>query len=551
MGSVFFIERNGQRYAYNSTSRRVPGKKNPVTDKTYLGKVDPITGKIIPKESRKRPDTEYAKLYGAVCLLDHVQEGMGICRDLDEAFFGRGDNILGAAMSQVIDPSSFDDIHYVVDGSVIQEKLSLKGKLSPAVMSDLSKEVGGSLYCMDKFFGMRVAATTTESYAIDLTSISSYSQMDGWTEWGKNRDGEELRQINVAMVTDASGIPTMFKMLPGSIADMATLKDLVDDMERLGCRGSRLVMDRGFESASNVHGMLDLGVPFVMPSNARSEPIKKLITRAVKDMRDSSSLASHDGDTYKFIEYQVAVTEDENDDGYEYLVRLPQSEKGSAENNRRFDEGRKLKAFVVYDPKKASKDLQFLGSSIAEAEARLDGEHFRFPERQFDKLMPSVRRCLDWNVDDDGVMHVSRKQNAITFADNRTGLFVMLSSEDLDWEGAMSSYDTRNRVEEAFDAYKNDLDAGRMRTGDPERARGRLFIKFVALIMRTHIMNVLKDGESEVKDMTVEQMFRSLNTIMAIGSPGDWRLTAVTKTNRQIFEAFGLEAPKSGKISLS
>ena len=205
----------------------------------------------------------------------------------------------------------------------------------------------------------------------------------------------------------------------------------------------------------------------------------------------------------------------------------------------------------MYDPKKASKDLQFLGSTIAAAESKLDGGKFRSPQKQFDKLMPSVRRCLDLSVDDDGVMHLSRKQNAITFADNRTGLFVMLSSEDLDWEGAMSSYDTRNRVEEAFNAYKNDLDAGRMRTGDPERARGRLFIKFVALIMRTHIMNVLKDDRSEVRDMTVEQMFRSLNTMMAIGSPGDWRLTAVTKTNRQIFEAFGLETPKSGKISLS
>jgi transposase len=165
--------------------------------------------------------------------------------------------------------------------------------------------------------------------------------------------------------------------------------------------------------------------------------------------------------------------------------------------------------------------------------------------------MPSVRRCLEWNVDDDGVMHVSRKQNAITFADNRTGLFVMLSSEDMGWYQVMSSYDTRNVVEEAFDAYKNDLDGGRMRTGDPERARGRLFIKFVALIMRTHIMNVLKDEGCVVKDMTVEQMFRSLNTVMAVGSPGDWRLTTMTKTNRQIFEAFGIEAPNSGKITLS
>ena len=50
MGSIFYMERNGQKYAYESTSVRVPGRKNPKTIKTYLGRVDPETGKIIPKE---------------------------------------------------------------------------------------------------------------------------------------------------------------------------------------------------------------------------------------------------------------------------------------------------------------------------------------------------------------------------------------------------------------------------------------------------------------------------------------------------------------------
>ena len=41
-------------------------------------------------------------------------------------------------------------------------------------------------------------------------------------------------------------------------------------------------------------------------------------------------------------------------------------------------------------------------------------------------------------------------------------------------------------MEKAFDVYKNDLDGSRSRTGNPDRARGRLFIKFVALILRIH-----------------------------------------------------------------
>ena len=51
--------------------------------------------------------------------------------------------------------------------------------------------------------------------------------------------------------------------------------------------------------------------------------------------------------------------------------------------------------------------------------------------------------------------------------------------------------------------------------------------------------------------MTVDSMMRSLNTLMLIYSLGYDRLTPVSKTVREIFALFGLEEPKSGRISLS
>ena len=105
------------------------------------------------------------------------------------------------------------------------------------------------------------------------------------------------------------------------------------------------------------------------------------------------------------------------------------------------------------------------------------------------------------------------------------------------------------------------LDRSRSRTGDPDRARGRLFIKFVALILMIHIQNAIRDHEQEIlsskrkKDnvcgMTVDSMMRSLNTLMLIHSPGYDRLTPVSKTVREIFALFGLEEPKSGRIPRS
>ena len=125
----------------------------------------------------------------------------------------------------------------------------------------------------------------------------------------------------------------------------------------------------------------------------------------------------------------------------------------------------------------------------------------------------------------------------------------------------MAAYDVRDWVEKAFDVYKNDLDGRRTRTGIEERARGRLFVKFVALMMRVRIRNILRKHDEDVlrtrekKDsvngMSVDEVMLSLGTLMAVGNTGDWRLTAVTKNVREIFRLFGLEEPESGKVVLS
>jgi len=57
----------------------------------------------------------------------------------------------------------------------------------------------------------------------------------------------------------------------------------------------------------------------------------------------------------------------------------------------------------------------------------------------------------------------------------------------------MSSYDVRNRVEKAFDVYKNDIDRALSRTSDHDRARGRFFIKFITLIMRIHMQKAIRN----------------------------------------------------------
>jgi|GEM_PF-3009236 len=47
-----------------------------------------------------------------------------------------------------------------------------------------------------------------------------------------------------------------------------------------------------------------------------------------------------------------------------------------------------------------------------------------------------------------------------------------------------TSYDVHDWAEKVFDVYKNDLDRKRNRTDNVERAKGRFFIKYIALMIR-------------------------------------------------------------------
>ena len=360
MGSIFYMERNGQKYAYESTSVRVPGRKNPKTIKTYLGRVDPETGKIIPKESRSRPKEEYAKHYGSVKFLDGIQKDMGIFDDLDAVFTTIAPNIMGAAMALAINPTSMDSIHYTVENTVIKETMKLRGMLSPTTMGTVCEDVGGMMNTMDRFFTRRIARTSSEFFSLDLTSVSTYSKMEGWAQWGHNRDGEDLKQTNIAMVTDGEGIPVMFRMLPGSIADMSVMKDTVRDMKDMGCKG-RMVMDRGFESAANVSALMDLDMDFTMPSNVKAEPIKKLMSKAIDELKASSSFAFHEGKAYKYAEYEVGVTD--GDEGYEYIVEVPRNHKDSAAESHEAEGVRGLRSFESFG-RHHEDDVDGLGDGV-------------------------------------------------------------------------------------------------------------------------------------------------------------------------------------------
>lgn len=236
---------------------------------------------------------------------------------------------------------------------------------------------------MDNFFKERIKRSGSPFYSLDLTSVSTYSSMEGWGQWSHNRDDEPLKQTNIAMITDKDGIPVMFRMLPGSIADMSILKAIVTDMQHLGCN-SRLILDRGFESAENIAEIMNLGIDFTIPSHVTAEPIKKLWSLSIPEMKLTKAWTYHEGHACKYAEFEVGVITIK--DEMKYLIHLPSTHKGAHENNELFNQAKKLKAFVVYDGKKASDDFQNVMKMIHEMELKFENTKVQNPEKNLSQI---------------------------------------------------------------------------------------------------------------------------------------------------------------------
>ncbi len=97
-------------------------------------------------------------------------------------------------------------------------------------------------------------------------------------------------------------------------------------------------------------------------------------------------------------------------------------------------------------------------------------------------------------------------------------------------------------VEMVFDIFKNELDGKCERTGDPVRARGRLPIRSLALMIRVRMQITV--SRSKAKNLTVENALMSAATYEIVKDRGVDVRSEKTERVREIFGAFGVKDPE-------
>jgi transposase len=352
-----------------------------------------------------------------------------------------------------------------------------------------------------------------EYLALDITSVSSYSELVDDVEWGYNRDGEDLPQVNICLLMgEESKLPVYQSIYAGSIRDVSTLLVTLAKFERLSDGKPILsVMDKGFYSKKNVTEMLfgNEEKRFIVAVPFTAGFAKDLVASERKDI-----------DT-------VGKT-----------IRLGDETLRAVTKERAWSKGKKVFTHVYFSPRKAIGRREDIFGYVAALCEEACANPAKFVASTEHKKYLNIRR----SEKAESGYTVSIREGVAESALGTQGWLVLLSNDVAGAKEALRIYRAKDVVEKGFLRLKADLDLGRLRVHGQDRMQNKVFIGFVSLVLVSAIHSVMMD-KGLYETMTMRQLTRILSKhrVQLIG--GERVVYPATKAQKNIYDAFGVSTP--------
>ena len=366
----------------------------------------------------------------------------------------------------------------------------------------------------NNFFEMWIKNIEDSEYiALDITSISSYSQLIESCEWGYNRDKEKLPQINLCMLFgEGSKFPVFFKDYLGSIADVATLNTTIKEIQQIIPNSKfRFVMDKGFYSKANIDAMIENKIEFLIsvPFNNSFAINQVNIERTNIDTINNTIITANDTirGKYKIIDWNYGST------------KIP------------------INLHIYYNPLKAMKEKNDLFRYITELkiEAMKNVDNSKL-KSEFEKYFVIEKSS------DEKTYTINIREDKINDKLKTCGWMILMSNYLADTQYALDVYRRKDIVEKGYDRLKNSLDVKRLRVHNDTKMKNKLFIAFIAIIIISSI-NQRMINAGLYKQYTMHEVILKLKKIKIAIVRNKYILQPITKEQRDIFKALQIPVP--------
>ncbi|MGB3976220.1 MAG: IS1634 family transposase, partial [bacterium] len=497
-------------YIYEVESYWDPDKKSPRQRRRYIGKLDPHTNEIITP--RKSLNPRRSRHFGAIYLLKQVSSCL--MEKLKRIFHEKAIDIFNLAAYQLCEAQPFNHFKSWLESTYIDEF----NCVSSQDISRFLKALGRSdQQCRQFIHEWVYASPASRAVVFDITSLSSFGRLLDMLEWGYNRDGDRLPQINLGMTMRIpDGIPLSYHIYPGSISDVTTLKGIVKELKAHRISISRFVLDRGFYSKANIREMADNKIPFMLPLPFSTKLSSSLLSDTKSDLENVKNA---------FVFKKSTLFHTVRDVHIDRVL---------------------CQAHVFLDPDRRNRELNTLMHRMTDLERWIETKHFTRISEVTTAIHEEAHGLLKYYriKMDAGDVQMIRKDRTLSYQKNRMGKMIILSkSTGLSREEILDLYRRKDRVEKLFDTLKNELHGDRLRIQSRDAMEGRLFIAFITLILYFYLHSRLH--ESTLKETySPQELLKTLNTICAVElANGQTRLTEISKKQREIFKAFHLAIP--------
>ncbi len=338
-------------------------------------------------------------------------------------------------------------------------------------------------------------------------------------ELGHAKEGLETDIFNYSIAYDRNNRePLFYEAYPGSIVDISQLQFTLKKAKGYGYEHAGFILDRGYFCKENICFMDENGYDFVIMIKGMKSLVSDLV-----------------------LQVQGGFENDRKNSIRAYKV------SGTTVKRKLFASDKKERYFHIYydDGKKASErerlenKIDRMGKKLKE----LMGEPVH-PRGDYQTYFDLVF----WHEgkDDEKFMSGIERTEIINREIRLCGYFVIITSGKMTASEALTLYKSRDGSEKTFRGDKSYLGSHCERVYSNESFDAKIFIGFVATIIRCRIYTFLKDESSRMDKkqnyMTVPAALKELEKIeMLKGADSEYNIDyAVTATQKAILKAFDM-----------
>jgi transposase len=461
-------------------------------------------------------------------LLKAIAASIGLDKILESCFnlsAPDGSALLNLAFYQVAERRPLYLADYWLNEQQISSQVSTYD-FSSSGISSLTMQIGNNTGGIEQFFKLWIKKLGAPSSLIfDTTSVSSYSEQLDFAEWGYNRDGEQLPQINLSLVSSRqTSLPIYYRMLPGSIPDVSSLKVTVDILKELGICDYVTSLDRGFYSTANIRTMLKNEIGFVIGASQSCAQTVQLIQKHQIELRSLRRSIEHNGNIVRHIADKWIV------------------DMGNGET-------KELDAHIYWDYSRHSaqeKDLECKLFQLCTKAHKDMPDGFLTEEDAAGWIKENAKGCssLLKPVMRNAKYDIERNIDAMEKVIEKKGFTVVVTTKKAaSGIEILDDYRSRDKIEKLFDILKNENGHNRLYSGNQHAVSGRLFIAFIALIIHTELENRMKKANL-IKKYSVSELLSIVRKLECVTmESGNRYLMELTKAQREIFATLKIPEP--------